>query len=220
VSSLSVPADVVAVRGVGRCVASPAGQGPPRDDLEARLVERARSGDFEAFAELVRRYQAGALRVATVVLGTPDGADDVVQESTERAWRAVDRFRSGAAFRPWWLRIVANAARNERRSKGRRASLAVRAGARRAGDVAVSAEDVVVGEEERRRVLDALNRLDADDRLTIGLRFFEHLSEREMADVLEVPAGTVKSRLSRAKERLRAELAHQVAASEEVGRRG
>jgi RNA polymerase sigma-70 factor (ECF subfamily) len=202
-------------------VARSAGQDPPRDDLEAHLVERARSGDFDAFAELVRRYQPGALRVATVVLGTPDGADDVVQEATERAWRAVDRFRPGGAFRPWWLRIVANAARNERRSKGRRATLAVRAAGRATGSgEAASAEDVVVGELERRRVVEALNRLDADDRLTIGLRFFEQLSEREMAEVLDVAAGTVKSRLSRAKDRLRAELARRQPDPREVSHRG
>jgi RNA polymerase sigma-70 factor (ECF subfamily) len=191
----------------------------PRDQLEDRLVERARRGDFDAFGELVRRHRTSALRVGTVVLGTPDGADDILQEATERAWRAMRRFREGAAFRPWLLRIVANAARNERRSKGRRAGLAVRAARAGARDAAGSAEDEVVTELERRRVVAALNRLDPDDRLTIGLRFFEQLSEREMAEVLDCPTGTVKSRLSRAKARLRAEL-EAASDDEEVTRHG
>jgi RNA polymerase sigma-70 factor (ECF subfamily) len=160
------------------------------------------------------------LRVATVVLGAPDGAEDVLQEAMERAWRAMGRFRDDAAFRPWFLRIVANAARNERRSKGRRAHLVVRAGAAYSRRATVSAEDEVVTEDERRRVVGALNRLDADDRLTIGLRFFEQLSEREMAEVLACAPGTVKSRLSRAKARLRAELERAGGEREEVARHG
>jgi RNA polymerase sigma-70 factor (ECF subfamily) len=198
----------------------PAPEDAPRDQLEDRLVERARHGDFDAFGELVRRHRPSALRVGTVVLGTPDGADDILQEATERAWRAMGRFRAGAAFRPWLLRIVANAARNERRSKGRRAGLAVRAAIAGARDAAGSAEDAVVTELERQRVIAALNRLDADDRLTIGLRFFEQLSEREMAEVLDCPAGTVKSRLSRAKARLREELEAADTGREEVTHHG
>ena len=74
----------------------------------------------------------------------------------------------------------------------------------------------MVAAVERRRVVEALNRLRAEDRLVIALRHFEQLSEREMVDVLEVPSGTVKSRLSRAMTRLRAELDRD----EEVSRHG
>ncbi len=196
-----------------------AGRDASRDD-EDRLIRLAQAGDFGAFGELVHRHRHSAVRVATVVLGTPDGADDVFQDATERAWRAIGRFEVGRAFRPWLLRIIANAARNERRSKGRRAHLAVRATSAAARDAVTSPEDEVVTESERQRVVDALNRVGTDDRLTIGLRFFEQLSEHEMAEVLDCAPGTVKSRLSRAKARLRAELERDVDLAKEVGRHG
>jgi len=177
-----------------------------RGSDEGELVRRAQAGDADAYGELVRVHRRSALRVATVVLGTAEGADDVVQQASERAWRAIGRFRPDRAFRPWLLRVVANTARNDRRSRGRRANLALRATVRAAADVVATPEDLVVTEAERQRVVAALNRLRADDRLVIALRHFEQLSEREMVEVLGRPAGTVKSRLSRAVARLRVEL--------------
>jgi RNA polymerase sigma factor (sigma-70 family) len=190
------------------------------DDIEDQLVRRARQGDAGAYGELVRRHQPAALRVATVVLGTTEGADDVVQQAMERAWRAMPRFDERRPFRPWLLRIVANAARNDRRARGRFARLAVRAASHspdgNGAAVAVGPEEATVADGERRRVVEALNRLRAEDRIVIALRHFEQLSEREMVDVLDVPRGTVKSRLSRAMTRLRAELDRD----EEVSRHG
>jgi RNA polymerase sigma-70 factor (ECF subfamily) len=145
--------------------------------------------------------------VATVVLGTTDGADDVVQLAIERAWRALRRFDVERPFRPWLLRIVANAARNDRRARGRRAALSARAAAlsaaTAAGRATATPDELVVDAEERRMVLEALAGLGAADRLVIALRHFEDLTEEEMAGVLGVRPGTVKSRLSRAMTRLR-----------------
>jgi RNA polymerase sigma-70 factor (ECF subfamily) len=173
------------------------------------LVRRAREGDADAYGELARRHGAAALRVATVVLGAPEGADDVVQQALERAWRSIARADPGRAFRPWLLQIVANLARNDRRSRGRRARLAVRAAGRaEAGTDVASPEEAAVTEADRRAVVAALNRLAARDRLVLALRHFEQLSEAEMAEVLGCPPGTVKSRVSRATARLRQELHH------------
>lgn len=170
-------------------------------------MARARAGDAGAYGELVRAHQGSSLRVATVVLGTAEGADDVVQQAWERAWRGLGGFHPDRAFRPWLLHVVANTARNDRRSRGRRAHLVVRAGQVLGPDPeAASPEDVVVTDLQRRQVVTALNRLRAPDRLVIALRYFEQLSEREMAEVLGRPPGTVKSRLARALARLRVEL--------------
>jgi RNA polymerase sigma-70 factor (ECF subfamily) len=146
--------------------------------------------------------------VAAVVLGHGEGADDVVQDAAIRALAALGSFRPGAAFRPWFLRIVANGARNQRRAAGRRARLALRS----AGPATSprGPEEEAVTDTERRLVLGALNRLRADDRLVIALRHFEELSEAEMSVVLGCPAGTVKSRLSRAMGRLRRALEEEV----------
>jgi RNA polymerase sigma-70 factor (ECF subfamily) len=170
-------------------------------------VRRARRGDAEAYGELTARHRPAALRVATVVLGAPEGADDVVQQAVERAWRTIGRFETGRAFRPWLLRIVANAARNDRRSRGRRARLAVRAAAADERRHVTTPEEAAITDADRRTVVAALNRLAAADRLVIALRHFEQLSEQEMAEALGCAPGTVKSRLSRAMVRLRAQLA-------------
>lgn len=159
-----------------------------------------------AFETLVHRYEAVALRTAQLI--APDGdADDAVQEAFVKAHRALGRFRSDAPFRPWLLRIVANEARNRRRSAGRRSGLALRAAEdRRPGDAAPSPESAVLAGEDRATLLAAINALRPEDREVIGARYFLDLNEAETADVLDLPRGTVKSRLSRALGRLRAEL--------------
>src|SRR5918912_3429805 len=122
----------------------------------------------------------------------------------ERARRALGRFRQGAPFRPWLLRIVANEAHNRRRSSGRRAQLALRAAAEvPSGDAAPSPEAALLGSEQRQRLLEAVNELPEDQRTVVSLRYFAELSEEETAEALGVARGTVKSRTSRALERLR-----------------
>ena len=160
-----------------------------------------------AYESLVRRYQDAAVRTAYVI--APDGdAEDAVQEAFVKAYRALGRFRAGSPFRPWLLRIVANEARNRRRSAGRRAGLAVRvAEDRRPGDAAPSPESAVLDHEERAWLLAAINDLADGDREVIAARYFLDLSEAETAEILGLPRGTVKSRLSRAVGRLRSRLA-------------
>src|SRR2546429_1118057 len=100
-------------------------EGRPLDESE--LVERARRGDHDAYAELVHAYQGIAFRTAYLIAGGAAEAEDAAQDGFVKAWRALGRFRAGAPFRPWLLQIVANEARNRRRSAGRRAQLALRA---------------------------------------------------------------------------------------------
>jgi RNA polymerase sigma factor (sigma-70 family) len=151
------------------------------------------------------RHRTSALRTATVVLGGAVDADDVVQTASERAWRAIGDVDAARGFRSWYLRVVANTARNQRRGRWRRRRAELRVAARSSSGPADPVDDTVTA-AERDVVVAALNRLDAAERLVIALRHFEQLSEREMADVLDCPAGTVKSRLARAMARLRAEL--------------
>jgi RNA polymerase sigma-70 factor, ECF subfamily len=178
---------------------------PEGADDEAVLVARARAGDIEAFGALVGRHQRAALRTAFAIGGSESEAEDVTQEAFVKAFKALPRFREGAPLRPWLMQIVANEARNRRRSQGRRERLAVRAaavGVHHAG----SAEDLAVGAVTAAELRRALARLDERDRTVIAFRYFAGLPEAEAAAALGVPIGTVKSRLSRALERLRAEL--------------
>src|SRR5438046_1535941 len=125
-----------------------------------------------------------------------------------KAHGAISRFRAGAPFRPWLLRIVANEARNRRRSAGRRDGLALRmAEDRPSNDAAPSPEAAVLASEQRATLLGALDGLGVDDRMVLGCRYFLDLSEAETAEALGIPKGTVKSRSARAIGRLRERLA-------------
>ena len=175
---------------------------------EHELVERARAGDAGAFATLVRGHQEIAFRTAYLITGNAADAEDAAQEGFVKAHRALARFRAGEPLRPWLLTIVANEARNRRRSAGRRAALALRAAGEEhpSGEAAPSPEAALLAGERRATLLAALGRLRDDDRLVIGCRYLLELSEAETAAALGVRPGTVKSRLSRSLERLRAEL--------------
>ena len=182
--------------------------GRPLPDTE--LVARARGGDAAAYEELVHRHQAIALRTAYLVGGNESDAQEAAQDAFLKAYRALGRFRRGAPFRPWLLQIVANEARNRRRSAGRRQALVLRAVADAApGDAAPSPEAALVSAERREELLAALNRLGDDHRLAISCRYLLELTEEETAAALGVRRGTVKSRLARALERLRAELGEE-----------
>ena len=134
-------------------------------------------------------------------------AEDAAQEGFVKAWRAFGRFREGAPVRPWLLTIVANEARSRRRSSGRRERLLERA-AHEAGEAADT--DLLAG-IVRQDLARALGGLREDDRLVLGCRFLLDLSEADTAAALGVRPGTVKSRTSRALERLRGELGGEVA---------
>ncbi len=176
--------------------------GRPLDETD--LIGRAKRGDTHAYEELVYAHQGIAFRTAYVIAGNAADAEEAAQDGFVKAWRALGRFREGAPFRPWLLQIVANEARNRRRSAGRRAHLALRAATEEpSGDAAPSPEASLLSAETRETLLAAVNELPEDQRTVIGLRFFVGLSEQEVADALKLPTGTVKSRSARALERLR-----------------
>ena len=185
-------------------------EGRPLDDAE--LVERAQRGDVDAYEQLVQRYQGLAHRVAWLVTRDAVEAEDAAQEGFVKAYLALNRFRTGASFKPWLLKIVTNEARNRRRSSGRRADLVLRAAEERpSGDAAPSPEVVALDLEARATLVEALEKLPEMDRLVVMYRYFLDLSEAEMATALGCAKGTVKSRLSRALVRLRSAMPAEVA---------
>lgn len=175
-----------------------------RPPQESALVERAREGDEVAYQSLVRLHQGIAFRTAYLITGSAADAEDAAQAGFVKAWQALGRFRRGAPFRPWVLQIVANEARNQRRSAGRREALALRAVHEvSSGGSAQSPGATVVAADERERLLAAVNTLREEDREIIGCRYFLELTEEETAAALGLRRGTVKSRTSRALARLR-----------------
>jgi RNA polymerase sigma factor (sigma-70 family) len=175
-----------------------------RPPNEGELVERARRGDGAAFGALVRDHQELAFRAAYLITRNAADAEDAAQAAFVKAFRALPRFRRGAPLRPWLLAIVANEARNRRRSGGRREALALRAAHELpSGAAAPSPEGRLLAAEQRAELLGALESLDVNDRLVLSCRYLLELDEAETAEVLSVRRGTVKSRTSRALERLR-----------------
>ena len=149
-------------------------------------------------------YQGIAFRTAYVIARNAADAEEAAQDGFVKAWRALGRFREGAPFRPWLLQIVANEARNRVRSAGRRANLALRAATEESsGGAAPSPEAALLSAEQRAGLLAAVNSLPEEQRTVLSLRYFLGLSEQEVAETLDVPLGTVKSRTARALERLR-----------------
>ena len=152
-------------------------------------------------------YQDIAFRTAFLLSRSAADAEDAAQAGFVKAWSALPRFRSGAPFKPWLLRIVANEAHNRRRSAGRRAELQLRAvAARPSGDAAPSPEAAALEHGEREQLLAVIGRLGERDRDVITCRYFLELSERETAEVLGVRQGTVKSRTARALARLKVKI--------------
>ena len=173
------------------------------DDLT--LLARARSDDRAAFAQLVRRHQSAALRVAAVICGSTTEAEDIVQDSMVDVHRHLGAYRGTGSVRAWMLRIVANHAKNHVRGRVRRirrddhhARLHVRT-----TEAADQAAEVRL---EHEALASALRGLPEHDREVLACRFVTGLSEAETAEVLGTPLGTVKSRTSRALERLQRKL--------------
>jgi len=173
------------------------------DDAEA--VARALGGDLDAYGVLVARYTLRAHRAA-FLLGAGEESDDVVQEAFVKAFRHLSRFRVGEPFGPWLLRIVANETRNLTRSRRRRAALALRLPSAESGAAAIGPVDEVLAAERRTQLVEAVNALPHTERQVLVCRYFLDMSEAETAQVLEWPLGSVKSRTSRALNRLRGQL--------------
>ena len=150
------------------------------------------------FEDLVRPHLETAFRVAYLITRNAADAEDATQDALVKAWRAFPRFRAEAPMRPWLLQIVANEARNRRRSEGRRGRLALLVQAS-SGGAAPSPEDDV----DREQLVDALEQLSDEHREVLGCRYLLDLSEEETAAALGIAHGTVKSRTARALEQLK-----------------
>jgi RNA polymerase sigma-70 factor (ECF subfamily) len=183
---------------------------------DADLIVLARNGNDQAFDEIVRRYQDVAFRVALVLVGDAETAADAAQEAVIKAYRALDCFDTTRPFRPWLLRIVANQARDHLKSRGRREAFAVQLGERLPRGGNHSLDEIVVADDEQKRLAAAINGLRPEERKAIAMRYFLGLSEGEMAEALSCRRGTVKSRLSRALAKLRLVMEPERATPQEV----
>src|SRR5947209_11312104 len=180
----------------------PAARIPEQD--EAGLVARIRAGDRAAFGVLAERYAGVARRVARAVLGDPDDADDAAQDALLSALVKLDQYDPRRPFGPWLLRIVANAATDRRRRRTVRRVEPVEAALTAGGPRPdTTAERRALGERLRL----ALAELPERRRVAVVLFDVEGYSHAEIAAVLGIPEGTVRSEVFHARRRLRALLA-------------
>jgi RNA polymerase sigma-70 factor, ECF subfamily len=184
---------------------------------EQAVVERARSGDGEAFRELVERHSRPLFRVAYRMTGSESDAEDVVQETFLKAYRQLARFDGRASFGTWLHRIAANCALDIVRARRRRGEQFSEPSGGLAGDVGGLTDDPVrsapsgdptpdrlaMGSETRRRVAEAMNELSAVERAAFVMRHFEGVSMEEIGRVLGCQTGAAKHSVFRAVHKLR-----------------
>ena len=177
---------------------------------EAAVLLEAQRGDQAAFGALVRVYQRRAYAIAYGFVGNRDDALELAQESFARAYKAMPRFKAGLPFYPWLYRIIKNTCLNHLQRRRRRGETSLDGLMDSGYDVAAAdggpARDASLG-DLRQAIAAAMQQLSPEHREILLLRHFENLSYTEIAECLEVPKGTVMSRLHAARGKLREVLA-------------
>ncbi len=180
---------------------------------DAQLISQALAGQTSAFGQLVQKYQDRLYNTVVHVAGNAEDAKDVVQEAFVQAFLKLESFQGASAFYTWLYRIAFNVAATHRR---RRASVrtaeqaAIADGLTRGSEASMQAaegpSDRLEREERCRQVRDAISRLAEEYRVVLVLREMEGYCYETIAEVLDLPVGTVRSRLHRARMQLREEL--------------
>jgi RNA polymerase sigma-70 factor (ECF subfamily) len=182
---------------------------PARHDSEAQHLQRAIAGDLDAFNALVELHQRSVYNLCLRMIGNAAGAEDAAQDAFLAAYRAIRSFR-GQSFRAWLLRIAANACTDELRRRSRRPAISLETplpGSDEPPDVpepAPGPEAETLRSEQRAMIQAALLRLPEDQRLAVVLCDIHGYAYEEIAEVTRVSIGTVKSRIARGREKLRA----------------
>ena len=177
-------------------------------DIDQVLVERVQQGDKAAFELLVSKYQRKIVRLISRLVRDPAEVEDVAQEAFIKAYRAIPQFRGESAFYTWLYRIAINSAKNYLASQGRRAPTSTEADAEEAetfddGELLRdinTPESVLMSKQIAQTVNAAMAGLPEELRTAISLREIEGLSYEEIAEIMDCPIGTVRSRIFRARE--------------------
>ena len=175
---------------------------------DKHILARARRGELDAFEELVRQYEKRVYAVALRSSGSPEDAADITQEVFLRAWRSIESFRGDSGFSTWLFRITMNLCVDQARHKNAQPQtqplvVGEEDAERPIPDTAPTPEEHLENSELGRELAAALDEVSEEHRRIVLLRDVSGLSYTEIAEVLEISEGTVKSRLSRARIALR-----------------
>lgn len=180
---------------------------------EKKIIKKAAAGSADAFEQLLLKYQTPIYNLCLRMTGNPEDAADMTQEAFLKAWRSLSSFQFESSFSTWLYRLTTNTCLDYLRSQKRRpqCSLTVEDddGEEQVLDVtdeAPTPEEALLSAEERSQLVHALSQLEASQRQIITLRVVNDLSYAEIAEILDVKEGTVKSRLARARDNLRKKL--------------
>jgi RNA polymerase sigma-70 factor (ECF subfamily) len=176
---------------------------------ETRLLKQAAQGDLDAFASIVEAYRPRVQRIAYGAVGNAQEADDVAQDVFVKVWQNLDRYVQGASFASWLYRITVNTAIDRLRRRRPSVSLDDLSGEAISDPSGERPEQVTLQRDTTQRVRRAIAALPPAARMTLLLREYEQLSYKEIAEVLQVPIGTVMSRLNYARQALKRSLADQ-----------
>jgi RNA polymerase sigma-70 factor (ECF subfamily) len=172
-------------------------------DSDAELVARLQRGDRNALCALVRRWERPLFLIAFRITGQAAEAEDVRQQVFVKLLEAPGAVREPEVFPAWIRRAVVNAALSALRQRKRRQKIRIQQTANRAEAVVLHPDEGLLAEEQARQLSGALSQLEPEARALLSLRFDQDLTFAEIAEVLDEPASTIKSRLARSVERLR-----------------
>ncbi len=175
-------------------------------EVERELIQKCRSGDSRFYEPLVRAYEPQGFRVALGMMGNPDDARDALQEAFVKAFQNLSRFDTRRAFGPWFFQILRNQCRDQLRSRAARFRVEVVEDdilEFRPDETPSSAKRHRERTEARRLLWRALERVPDDQREILVLKELEGFRYQEIASILEIPEGTVASRLYHARKALR-----------------
>lgn len=176
---------------------------------EKALIGRILSGDQEAFAILVEQHQKQVYNLCLRMVSNPTDAEDLAQEAFVKAWKGLRFYKFESSFSTWLYRLTSNVCIDFLRRQKRRTALSLTSSEADDAmeldlpDPRPGPEELVIHREDQNTVANAMAQLDEEHRLVLTLRVIEALSYEQISEVLGIKAGTVKSRLARARNRLR-----------------
>lgn len=181
---------------------------------EKKVVQRIIDGDQEAFAQLVKEYEKPVYNLCLHMAGNSDDAQDLAQEAFLKAWRGLRFYKFEASFSTWLYRLTTNVCIDFLRQQKRRPTTSLTVGDEEdesaeleIRDYLPLPEEQVAQKDQHQIIMEALDALDDEFRMLLTLRVMEECSYEQIAEIMDLKVGTVKSRISRAREKLRRILA-------------